>query len=223
MIVMAIEIIPTVVPASLKDVYEVAERYKGFASSIHIDVADGIFAPNTTWTPADGEKLPSGMNFEIHMMTANPHELGEKYARAGAHSLIGHVEAFGSADKAKTAYDAWRKAGAKEAHAGVLFQTEVESLGAYVLISDRMLFMTIATIGTQGIPFTGEPGIARIARFHELFPEAIIEVDGGISFGNIESLRRVGCSHFCAGSVISKAESPAEVYADLMRLVEAAV
>lgn len=223
MAAMAVEIIPTVVPASLKDVYDIAERYKDFASSIHIDVADGVFAPNTTWTPAEGDMLPSGMNFEIHMMTANPHDLGLRYAQAGAYSLIGHVEAFGSAEKAKIAYDAWRGAGAKEAYAGVLFQTDVSSLASYVPISDRLLFMTIATIGTQGIPFVGEPGIARIERFHELFPEARIEVDGGISFGNIERLRKAGCSHFCAGSAISKAESPAAAYAELMRLADAAL
>lgn len=219
---MKIEIAPTVVPASLQDVIDVAERYKDFASTIHIDVADGQFAPNTTWMPGEGEMLPEGMKFEIHMMVSNPHEMGMRYASAGAHSLIGHVEAFGGADKAEVAYKEWKSAGIKEVQAAALFQTQVESLAPYVPMSDLILLMTIASIGTQGIPFE-EAGIDRIKKFHDLYPEARIAVDGGVSLANIERLRQAGATHFCAGSVISKAQSHAGAYAELMHLAEGAV
>ncbi len=96
-----IEIVPTVVPESLEDVVKTVERCKSFAKRIHVDVADGKFAPNTTWTPGEGERLPAGMEYEIHMMVADPHQVGLEYAKAGAHALIGHVEAFGSAMTAK--------------------------------------------------------------------------------------------------------------------------
>lgn len=219
---MNVEIVPTVVPGSLQDVIDVVEFYKGFASTLHVDVADGQFAPNTTWMPGEGEMLPPGMNYEIHMMVANPHEMGMRYAAAGAHSLIGHVEAFGGADKAEAAYQAWKAAGIQEVQAAALFQTQVESLAPYVLISDLILLMTIASIGTQGIPFE-EAGIDRIKRFHELHPDMRIAVDGGVSLKNIERLSAAGATHFCAGSSISRAENQAEAYTELMRLAEGAV
>lgn len=217
-----IEIVPTVVPESLKDVIDVVERYKSFATRIHVDVADGVFAPNTTWTPQDGEMLPPGMEYEIHMMVADPHQTGLAYAKAGAHSLIGHVEAFGGAENAKTAYDAWRAAGITEVQAAALFQTKVEDLGEYASISDLVLLMTIASIGVQGIPFE-EEGIARIAKFHELYPDTRIAVDGGVSGKNIERLVRAGATHCCAGSAISRAEDPATAYAALLAMGNSAV
>lgn len=217
-----IEVVPTVVPESLEDVAEVVRRYGSFAKRIHVDVADGRFAPNTTWMPSEGEMLPSGMEYEIHMMVADPHETGLRYAKAGAYALIGHVEAFGSADNAKAAYDAWKAAGVKEVQAAALFQTAVEDLALYVPISDYVLLMTIASIGVQGIPFE-EAGIERIRRFHELFPEARIAVDGGVSLKNIDRLAAAGAVHCCAGSAISQAEDPAKAYADLIALGSAAV
>ncbi len=217
-----IEIVPTVVPESLEDVIAVVERYKSFAKRIHVDVADGTFAPNTTWMPTDGDKLPPGMEYEIHMMVADPHKTGLEYAKAGAHSLIGHVEAFGSVMTAKLAYDAWKEAGVREVQAAALFQTKVEDLAPYVPISDYILLMTIASIGVQGIPFE-EEGIERIRRFHELHPDAKIAVDGGVSMKNIDRLAAAGARHCCAGSSISRAEDPAKAYADLIALGSSAV
>jgi len=217
-----IEIVPTVVPESLEDISAVVERYKSFATRIHVDVADGKFAPNTTWMPKEGDQLPPGMEYEIHMMVADPHEMGLEYAKAGAHSLIGHVEAFGSAMTAQLAYDAWKGAGIKEVQAAALFQTPVEALSPYVPISDYILLMTIASIGVQGIPFE-EEGIERIRRFHELYPDAKIAVDGGVSLKNIDRLAAAGARHCCAGSSISRAEDPAKAYADLIALGNSAV
>lgn len=217
-----IEVVPTVVPESLEDVIETVNRYSSFAKRIHVDVADGQFAPNTTWMPQAGETLPAGMEYEIHMMVADPHEMGLAYAGAGAHALIGHVEAFGSAEQAAIAYEAWRAAGISEVQAAALFQTPVESLGGYASISDYVLLMTIASIGVQGIPFE-EAGIVRVAKFHELFPDTKIAVDGGVSAKNIERLVKAGARHCCAGSAISRATDPKVAYEELIALGSKAV
>ncbi|MEK9160555.1 MAG: hypothetical protein AAB440_00765 [Patescibacteria group bacterium] len=212
-----IEIVPTVVPESLQDIVDTVNRYTSFATRIHVDVADGVFAPNTTWMPGEGEMLPEGMEYEIHMMVADPHAIGLQYAKAGAHSLIGHVEAFDGAENAARAYEAWRTAGISEVQAAALFQTRVEDLAAYVPISDLILLMTIASIGVQGIPFE-EEGITRIQKFHDMYPDARIAVDGGVSMKNIDRLVEAGARHCCVGSAISRTEDPAKAYQDLLAL-----
>ncbi len=211
------EIVPTVVPVSLDDIVRVADSCKEFADTIHIDVADGQFAPNTTWMPKAGDILPSRMRYEVHMMVANPHDMGLAYAAAGAHSLIGHAEAFKGADAAKVAFDAWKGAGITEVQTAALLHTPLEAIATYVSISDIVLLMTIASIGVQGIPFE-EKSIARVAEFKAMHPEVRIAVDGGVSLSNIEALARAGATHFCAGSVLSKSPDLKGTYQQLHSL-----
>lgn len=217
-----IEVVPTVVPRSLADVVATVERYQSFAHTIHVDVADGVFAPNTTWTPAEGEMLPQGMRYEIHLMVADPHEAGLQYAKAGAHSVIGHCEAFETVENARAAFEAWRAAGIDEVQTAALLQTPLATLSPFVPESDITLLMMIASIGVQGIPFE-ESGIARITELKAMHPGARIAVDGGTSDKNIERLAAAGATHFCAGSVIAKAPDPAAMYQKLIALAEAAL
>ena len=215
----AVEVVPTVVPDSFDDVVRIAEACHPFARRIHIDVADGVFEPNTTWMPEDGDQLPDTMEFEIHLMVADPHEVGLSYARAGATGLIGHVEAFGEAAQAKAAFDAWREAGIHTVATAALLQTKLEIVSPFVEFSDFVLLMTIASIGVQGIPFE-ENSIERISAFNGMHPEATIGVDGGVSEKNIEILAKAGATHFCVGSAISKAEDPATMYEHLTSLAK---
>jgi len=212
-----IEIVPTVVPENAEDIVHVADRYRSFAHTIHVDVADGVFAPNTTWMPEEGYVFPSGVNFEIHLMVADPHTVGVAYARAGAFSIIGHAEAFKTAGRAGEAFSDWRKSGVKSVQTAALLQTPLESVAPYVSISDFILLMTIGSIGVQGIPFE-ESGIDRVRSFKDMHPEAMIAVDGGVSEKNIERLAQSGAIHFCVGSAISKAIDYSVVYQRLANL-----
>jgi len=212
-----IEIVPTVVPKTIEDIVRIASRYRSFAKTIHVDVADGIFAPNTTWMPNVGDKFPEGVSFEIHLMVSNPHAVGVAYAKAGATSIIGHSEAFQTADNARAAFSDWKAAGVKSVQTAALFQTPLESVSPYVSISNFILLMTIGSIGVQGIPFE-ESGIERVRKFKNMHPEALIAVDGGVSEKNIGRLAHAGATHFCIGSALSKADSHSATYRRLEEL-----
>ena len=216
-----IEIIPTIVPDSFASVCEVSAKYAPSTSFFQIDVADGKFAPNTTWAASIGDVLPKEFSYEVHMMVANPREVGLAFAKAGAHTLIGHVEAFGSAESAQKIFNEWKSAGVKSVAVAALLQTPLETLEPYVPLVDFVLFMTIAKIGVQGFPFK-QSSIARIAAFRSAHPETIIAVDGGVSEKNIAALARAGASRFGVGSAISKAPDPAEAYKKLIHLGESA-
>lgn len=211
------EILPTVVPNSFDDIVRVVNASKSFADTLHIDVADGIFAPNTTWMPVPGDMLPPGLKYEIHLMVADPHNAGVAYAEAGASAIIGHSEAFDSPDAAKGAFDAWRAAGAHTVATAALLQTSLESLAPYVPLSDYVLLMTIASIGVQGIPFEKE-GIERVRRLRTMHPNTMIAVDGGVSEKNIAELHAAGASRFCVGSALARSDDPASAYQQLLKL-----
>jgi len=223
-----IEIIPTYVPHDSEDLALGAEKVRTFASNIHIDVDDGIFAPHITWPyvregvfdPFDLAAL-AALDVEIHLMVAQPREIGMAFARAGALRILGHVEAFASEDEAHTTLKEWRKEGASEVGLGILLGTPLEVLDHHRYVVDSVHMMSIATIGVQGIPY--EPSAPeRIRALHERYPDILIGVDGGVSPNNIADLVRAGARRFGVGSAISKSDNPKAAYESIKALAESA-
>lgn len=215
----SIKIIPTIVPSALADVREVSEHYGSFANFFQIDIADGIFAPNTTWLPATHDVLPKEYEYEVHMMVSNPLEHGTRSAKAGARALIAHAEALESIEKSRSAFGEWRRAGVEKIGLAVLFRTPFSNLDQYMPEIDFVLLMTIARIGVQGIAYEASAS-ARVAEFHMKHPDIVIAVDGGVSKSNIEELARAGATRFGVGSAIAKAADPAKAYRELKALAE---
>lgn len=215
------EIIPTIVPQSLEDVSMISSAYS-FSSSLHIDAADGRFAPNVTWIPGEGEKLPSldAFRYEAHLMVENPESIGIRYAHAGAVRIIAHIEAFEHAGDIPHAVAAWKEAGAIEVGLAIKIDTPLETLTPYAPLIDCILVMTIAEIGVQGKPFDMR-GIERIAALTERFPDLVIQTDGGISIDNALEVARAGAKRLCVGSALSLAQEPAAVYKRLFDIVNA--
>ncbi len=222
-----IEIIPTVVPVSFDEIEKAAERAAPFASALHIDLADGTFAPNATWLPQAEHltpRLPAQADgafiYEAHLMVALPREVGLKAIAVGARRVIGHIEAMGK--NVESIFAAWRAAGAAEVGLGILFNTPLEDLDPYIGMCDVVQMMTISEIGVQGLPFNPEAP-ARVAALHARHPGLLIEVDGGVGEKTIEALARAGARRFCAGSALSRASDPASTYQKLIALAEAGV
>ena len=100
--------------------------------------------------------------------------------------------------------------------------TSFELVAPLVEICDVVHLMSIATIGTQGIPY--DPSApARIAEFHGRFPHMLISVDGGVSEKNIADLVRAGARRFGVGSALMRSENPGKAYETLKSLAENAL
>ncbi|MBI2613052.1 hypothetical protein HYW59_04600 [Candidatus Kaiserbacteria bacterium] len=220
-----IEVIPTCVPRSAEELANYARTISAFSSAIHIDIVDGLFAPLHTWPYTEhgvfgGFDLSgvTGVTAEIHLMVEEPLDIGTRFASAGAHRVIGHVEAFEDEDHAHSALRAWRHSGA-EVGLGVLFDTPLEVLEHHLLTLDVVQMMTIPTIGRQGIPYD-ESAPSRVGELHARYPELLLSVDGGVSEKNIGELAKAGARRFCAGSAIAKASDPKAAYEKLKGLAE---
>ncbi|OGG58381.1 hypothetical protein A2765_05530 [Candidatus Kaiserbacteria bacterium RIFCSPHIGHO2_01_FULL_56_24] len=215
------EIIPTIVPLSADDFASRATTLAAFAPVIQIDAVDGVFAPNSTWMPEDGQRLPeTGARYEAHLMVSDPLSVGVTFAHAGATRIIAQAEAFGSASAIEAAFAAWRAAGATEVGLAMLIDTPIEALAAHVQRCDSILFMTIARIGKQGEPFDPR-ALPRIVEFARLHPESVLAADGGLNEEVIPALVHAGVRRFCVGSAIAAAEDPAAVYKRLSEVANA--
>ncbi len=215
-------IVPTVVPKSVDDILSARQRY-AFATTLHIDVADGVFAKNTTWTPPPGYKLPDTQSvaYEVHLMAERPLSLGLAYAHAGARLLIGHIEAFGNSDTAQDTFKMWRGAGVTEIGAALLLETPPKELIPYAELIDFVHVMTISEIGEQGHPFYVR-SIERITRLHAQFPNLTLSVDGGVGVDNISALLSAGVTRFCVGRVLQASNDPQQIYDSLGALCTSA-
>src|SRR3989344_2921706 len=210
-----VEIIPTCVPLTLRQLAAESKKISEFADAIHVDVGDGAFSPVSTW-PYKESEIPEDLNLssigklkaEVHLMVEDPR-------------IIGNVEAFSQTVEEHGTLDLWRRSGA-EAGLGILLYTPFEVLEPLIPVCDVVHMMTIATIGRQGIPY--EPSsVSRIAEFHERFPDTLISVDGGVSSDNIADLVRAGARRFGVGSAISKASDPAAAHKALLALAQEAI
>ncbi len=225
------EVIPTVVPGDIGSIASYAAQCAAFASWLHVDIADGTFAPNTTWPfalPGQESELgnfraliemPPQLNLEAHLMVSDPLSLGESLARAGFARITAHREAFMDASEARGALDVWRRAGAREAGLGLKLHTPLEDIEALVEQCDFVLLMSIGEIGVQGKPFD-ESVISRIEELHARYPDLMVAVDGGVSESTIESLVRAGANRMSVGSAISRSADPEAAYAQILERAE---
>ena len=221
------EVIPTIVPGDIAAITSYAAHCAAFTSWLHVDIADGTFAPNTTWPYAlPGQEselgnfratvqLPHTLALEVHLMVSDPLSLGEALARAGFARIAGHIEAFTDAKEALRALDMWRGAGARDVGLALKLQTSLESLAEVVGQCDFVLLMAIAEIGSQGKSFD-ERVISRIEELHAAYPDMMVAVDGGVSEATIETLVRAGANRMSVGSAISKSADPAGTYMQIL-------
>src|SRR3972149_3834684 len=87
------KIIPGILEKEWSEIEKKIEIAKSFADTIHIDIIDGKFSPNTTFfDPKPYEKYSKDLFLEVHMMVDNPISYLKPFAAAGFKRFLGHVE-----------------------------------------------------------------------------------------------------------------------------------
>jgi len=216
-----IEIIPTIVPKGLSTIEQYCARFGGEVAAFHIDQADGDFAFPTTWVPAPGEVLPAQHTYEVHLMAREPRRFGERFIRAGAWRIIGHIEAMEGEDGEHT-LQGWRAMGAREVGVSLLLETPIRAIDRLAMYADSLHLMSVSRIGMQGQPFSAAV-LPKISEAKERYPHLVIAVDGGIHEENIASVVKAGATRICVGAAISEAEDPLSAYRMLEKLAKSAL
>ena len=80
---------------TLKPLDIVKELDKTNADAIHIDIMDGKFVDNKTWTTSEIIKLTkySNLPLDVHLMVNNPSKYIEDYAMLNTNNITFHYEA----------------------------------------------------------------------------------------------------------------------------------
>ena len=166
---------------SIKPVDIVKKLDNTKADYIHIDIMDGKFVENKTWTVSEIKKITScsKLPLDVHLMVENPSKYIEEFALLNTNYIAFHYEAVKDIDKM---INEIKKYGLKVGIA-INPETSEEVVFPYLSRIDEVLVMSVHP-GKSGQLFI-ESTPNKIERLKEEIlrqnVKTIISVDGGIN------------------------------------------
>jgi ribulose-phosphate 3-epimerase len=181
---------------------QIADAESAGADWFHVDVMDGHFVPNLTMGPfvVEACRRVTKLPLDVHLMIEAPERFLEAFAKAGASSLIAHVETCPDiTGTLKTIKSLGCKAGVTLNPA-----TPAIAIEPALILADQVLVMTVHP-GYSGQELMPEIllKVAEIRhRLDEIHSSAWLEVDGGITAATISRAQEAGADAFVAASAI---------------------
>jgi ribulose-phosphate 3-epimerase len=199
-----VKIAPSILAADHADLKgEIGRVEEGGADMIHVDVADGHFAPNISLGPdtvRDIRKV-TRLPLDIHLMITNPEKFYEPFLSAGGDIITVHAEAASPRFLKKLSNEIHQKD--KKLGLALKPATPVPSwLKKGVNPFDVILLLSVNP-GFPGQAFMPGvlPKVAKVAKLAE--SSAIdVEVDGGVDQENASRIVEAGATVLVAGASI---------------------
>lgn len=198
---------PSILAADAANLQRDVEKVeKAGAKYLHIDIMDGHFVPNLSYSADVVRALRknSNMVFDVHLMLSEPQKFVDDFADAGADIITFHEEA--ECDVHKTI----AKIKSHNIKAGVSIKpkTPIDTLYEYFGEADMFLLMTVEP-GFGGQKYISKVN-DKISRLRQKLNESglytDIEVDGGVTQENVLSPILAGANVIVAGSAIFKSD-----------------
>ncbi|MCI0680970.1 MAG: ribulose-phosphate 3-epimerase [Gemmataceae bacterium] len=216
-----IHIAPSILAADFSRLGEqVRETEAAGAQRVHVDVMDGHFVPNLSMGPVvvEGLRPRTALPLEVHLMVEAPARFIPAFLKAGADSVIFHLEVVPQPG----ALIADVRGRNKKVGLAINPDMPVEAFEPFLGDIDLALCMTVFP-GFGGQAFIAESP-ERIRRLRALIerhnPACELEVDGGIDHDTAVAAVRAGANVLVAGtSVFKYPQGPAAAVREMKRLV----
>jgi ribulose-phosphate 3-epimerase len=199
-----VKIAPSILAADHADLKgEIGRVEEAGADMIHVDVADGHFAPNISLGPDTVRAIRkvTRLPLDIHLMITNPEKFYEPFLSAGGDIITVHAEAASSPFLKKLSNEIHQKD--KKLGLALKPTTPIPPwLKKGINPFDVILLLSVNP-GFPGQAFMPGvlPKVAKVAKLAE--PNAIdVEVDGGVDQENASKIVEAGATVLVAGASI---------------------
>lgn len=198
-------ITPTVLAGDAEDFSKQMERIAGFATRVHIDLADGHFAPSKT-IGINHVWWPGGVSADLHVMYRDPFQHTRALLELNPQLIIVHAEAEGDF-----------LAFADEAHAaGIAVGVALKPETMPKMIEPALDWIDHVLIFSGHLGhFGGEANthlLTKVLHLKQMKPELEIGWDGGVNNKNAATLAAGGVNVLNVGGFIQHAANPQAAY-----------
>ncbi len=204
------EIIPAIIPKDFRHLREQVGIVKDLVNTVQIDICDGIFVKNQSW-PYRGDEgefeqlsreeigLPcwEDVNYEFHLMIADPEATLEEWIALGATSIVVHIEAVKNME---LIIDMCR---GSEVKIGLAIKpsTPLSALAPYGEQIDCIQCMGSDDIGHHGAELDKRV-VEKIRELRDFYPEMPIAIDIGVTEESAQELVDAGATRLVSTTAI---------------------
>src|SRR3989344_9395136 len=193
------EIVPAILTSDPDEFNEMLRSAEAHFSSVHLDIADGVFVPNTTISGIEElERIHTPLAIIVHLMVANPENILEQWLKTRVEVFIFHIESTAQMDELISR----TQAAGKKAGVALNQSTPIQAVVPFVDKADFIQFMTVDP-GFHGSEFREEV-LDKIRRFREKHNKIEIRVDGGIDPDTARRVAETGADVLVVGSYFFK-------------------
>lgn len=171
---------------------------------IHIDVMDGNFVPNISFgfPVIKSMRKYTKKTFDVHLMIEDPSRYIEELVKCGADIITVHYEADRHIDRTLK----YIKSFGVKASVALNPGTPVMCIKNIISVADMVVIMAVNP-GYGGQKFI-DYSLDKIKEVKEMSKnvneDILIEVDGGVTAGNIKKIVEAGSNVIVAGSAVFK-------------------
>lgn len=210
-----VKIIPSLLVSSEEEFKQQITAVQDYIDMVQIDIADGKFVPNTTWSYPQFVDKVLEIGAELHLMVEEPQEKIEKWKNVDKiERVLFHYEATDKIDSTvkKIKESGWQ--------AGIVINpdTEVKQIEKYIDQVDSVMFMGVKP-GFQGQELIPKV-LEGIKEFKQKYPDTFTEIDGSVNEQTLPEIVKTDVNAVCPGSAIfSNEHTPKENIVSMKKLI----